>query len=111
MPMWPMLMPSETVGAPNICGTPPPARTPSHPFAASRSRCALHGVISLKSEATPMIGLVEVLVGEPDGAEHGADSARRPSPPRRDETFLANRHSAITVLPEIVMDVVIHAGG
>jgi hypothetical protein len=51
-----MLMPSETVGAPNVCGTPPPARTPSRPFWASRSRCALHGVMSLASDATPTMG-------------------------------------------------------
>ena len=33
MPWWPIMMPSEAVGAPKICGTPPPARTPSHALA------------------------------------------------------------------------------
>jgi hypothetical protein len=56
IPLWPMLIPSDTVGAPNVCGTPPAARTPSRPFWASRSRCALHGVMSLNSDATPITG-------------------------------------------------------
>ena len=56
MPWWPIMMPSEAVGAPKICGTPPPAQMPSQPLRARRSRWALHGVMSLNSEATPIMG-------------------------------------------------------
>src|SRR5262245_19457509 len=67
MPWWPIMMPSDAVGAPKICGTPPAARMPSIAFRASRSRWALHGVISLKSDATPIIGRLK-------------SSSRKPTP-------------------------------
>ena len=47
---------AEAVGAPKIWPTPPPARMPSTARRASRSRWALHGLMSLKSEATPIMG-------------------------------------------------------
>src|SRR5262249_7521097 len=56
MPWWPIMMPSDAVGAPKSCGTPPAARTPSQPLRASRSRWALQGVMSLNRSATPTMG-------------------------------------------------------
>src|SRR4051794_10395052 len=50
------MIPSDAVGAPYTWGTPPAARTPSHPLRARRSRWALHGVMSLKRDATPTTG-------------------------------------------------------
>src|SRR5437588_12786064 len=82
MPWWPIMMPSEAVGAPKTCGTPPAARTPSQPLRASRSRWALQGVMSLKSEATPTIGRVK-------------SSSRKPT--ARSMARLGARHMASVV--------------
>ena len=79
MPMWPMLIPSDTVGAPNVCGTPPAARTPSRPLIANRSRWALHGVMSLAREATPTIGLSKSSSWKPT-ARSMARFGARPGP-------------------------------
>src|SRR5262249_9703676 len=67
-------------GAPNTCGTPPAARTPSQPLRASRSRCALHGVISLKSDATPTTGESKSASVNPT-ARSIARFGARPGPP------------------------------
>src|SRR5262245_50736994 len=80
MPWWPIMMPSEAVGAPKICGTPPPARTPSTALRTSRSRWALHGVISLKRFATPIIGLSKSSSRKPT-ARSMARLGARPGPP------------------------------
>ena len=80
MPWWPIMMPSEAVGAPKICGTPPAARMPSQPLRASRSRWALHGVMSLKSEATPIMGGSKSSSWKPT-ARSMARFGARPGPP------------------------------
>ena len=70
MPMWPMLIPSDTVGAPNVCGTPPAART----LAAFHRQSVEVGVAwgnvaGQGGDADDR--LVEVVVLEADGPEHG----------------------------------------
>ena len=80
IPLCPILMPSETVGAPKVCGTPPAARMPSRPFSASRSRWALQGVMSLKSDATPTIGFSKSSSVNPT-ARSIARLGARPGPP------------------------------
>src|SRR5438132_9908789 len=80
MPWWPIMMPSEAVGAPKICGTPPAARMPSQPLRASRSRWELHGVMSLNSEATPIIGRSKSSSRKPT-ARNIARLGARPIPP------------------------------
>src|SRR4051812_30529502 len=74
------MIPSDAVGAPYTWGTPPAARTPSHPLRASRSRWALHGVISLNSDATPTTGLSKSASVNPT-ARSIARFGARPGPP------------------------------
>src|SRR3954451_7165257 len=74
------MIPSDAVGAPKICGTPPAARTPSHPLRARRSRWALHGVMSLNSEATPIIGRSKSSSRKPTPRSMARFGAR-PTPP------------------------------
>jgi len=74
------MMPSVAVGAPNVCGTPPPARMPSRATRTSRSsvgRC--HGVMSLWRSATPDHRQAEVLVVKPT-ARSMARLGARPIP-------------------------------
>src|SRR5437763_134434 len=59
------MMPSDAVGAPKICGTPPAARMPSQALRARRSRWALQGVMSLNREATPTMGRSKSSSGKP----------------------------------------------
>src|SRR5262245_17103148 len=59
MPRWPIMMPSEAVGAPKTCGTPPPARMPSRAFRTILSRWALQGVMSECRLAMPIMGRVK----------------------------------------------------
>src|SRR5262249_36073429 len=70
---------SDAVGAPKTWGTPPAARTPSQPLWASRSRWALHGVMSLNNEATPIIGRLKSSSRKPT-ARSMARLGARPGP-------------------------------
>src|SRR5262249_7818128 len=79
MPWWPIMMASVAVGAPKIWGTPPAARMPSMALRASRSRWALHGVMSLNSEATPIIGRLKSSSRKPT-ARSMARFGARPMP-------------------------------
>ncbi len=71
MPSWPIEMPSDTAMVTNSMGNPPAARTPSLARLASRSSGRLQGVTSFHDEATADLGLVPVVVGHPDGPQHG----------------------------------------
>ena len=70
MPSWPMASPSVTTKVLNFSGTPPASRMPVLAIAARSSRCTLHGRDLAARAGHADDGLVEVLVGEADGAEH-----------------------------------------
>ena len=72
MPWWPIMMPSEAVGAPKICGTPPAARMPFVRLAGQAVEVGVAGgdVAEERGDADHRPG--EVVVEEADGAEHGA---------------------------------------
>ena len=95
MPSWPMEMPSETEIVPNSSGKPPAARTPSLARLASRSSERLQGVISFQDDATPICGLVEVVVAHADGAQHGAGGGLRR--PRRSPRSCAASRRAVAL--------------
>src|SRR5262245_52915191 len=80
MPWWPIMMPSVAVGQPKTCGTAPPVRTPSIALCASRSRWALHGVMSECRFATPTIGLSKSSSRKPT-ARSMARAGARAAPP------------------------------
>ena len=77
IPSWPIEMPSETAIVTNSNGTPPASRTPSLARLASRSSGRLHGVTSFQLDATPIWGLVHVLVGQAHRAQHRRAPGRR----------------------------------
>ena len=78
MPWWPIMMPSEAVGAPKICGTPPAARMPSHALAgqAVEVGVARRDVAEQRGDADH--GPLEVVVVKADGPEHGPVGGRGP---------------------------------
>jgi hypothetical protein len=67
-----MVIPSEITTVLNSSGVPPASRTPSLTHSASSRRWELQGVVSDPGVRDPDQRALEVLVGEPDGAEHRA---------------------------------------
>ncbi len=72
MPSDPMEMPSETVMVLKMMALPPARLAPASASRANWSMCALQGVTMLQVEAMPMMRLLEILLLEADGVEHGA---------------------------------------
>ena len=70
MPSVPIETPSETEIVLNSIGVPPAARMPSLTRSASSRWLKLHGIVSIQVVATPISGLCEVVVGEPDRLQH-----------------------------------------
>ena len=66
MPWWPIMMPSEAVGAPKICATPPAASNARHRGVGELCRWALHGVMS-SARGHADHRLLEVVVLEAEG--------------------------------------------
>src|SRR3954466_6386058 len=62
-----MLIPSETVIVPKMMALPPAALAPAAGSRASLSRCMLHGVTMLQSDAMPTTGLLKSSSEKPTG--------------------------------------------
>ena len=67
MPSVPMLMPSEPVGKPQVCGMPPAALTASTARSTSEPMPALHGFMVEWPCAIPTIGLAKSAAVKPTG--------------------------------------------
>ena len=81
MPSVPIETPSEIAIVLNSIGVPPASRIPRFTSWASSRWLRLHGIVSIQVVATPISGLRQVLVGEPDAPS--ASSARRRGRARR----------------------------
>ena len=79
MPSVPMVMPSLMAMVLNSFGVPPASRMPCMTFWARWRRLRLHGMVSIHVLATPMIGFLDVLIGEAGGLKVRARRARAPA--------------------------------